>query len=262
MTYCLQGRPVIRLHIFFCAFATVTLALFGRTLQCAESHRQSPPQFKTLVNASDIEFDFYDPTVEPDRYPGRALFSLDVRTRFLYEYQVVRRRARRYVVIRPKIQKIQWKLKHTIRLPKSYDDPTMWDTVLLLHELDHVAISSDPRLRMLLERTLFSVKRIERPMTQGGALNEAAIQKIINDEFIKRRDAVVDLATKNYKLLDKVSAHGARNIPDRDAFFRKLYSKESLDEAGFPYLGDVVDLLNDAKYEKAKLLHHSSTGKQ
>ncbi|TWU14880.1 hypothetical protein CA54_37500 [Symmachiella macrocystis] len=252
----------MRLHIISCAFAIITVATFGRTLHCAESQRKAPPQFKTLVNASEINFDFYDPSIEPDRFPGRALFSIEVRTRFLYEYQVVNRRTRRYVIIRPKIQRIHWKLKHTIRLPESYDAPTMWDSVLLLHELDHVAISSDPRMRMLLERAFFSVKRIEHPITQVGALDDAAIQKIINDEFIKRRDAVIELATNNYKLLDKVSAHGARDIPDRDAFFRKLYTKESLDEAGFPYLGDVVDLLNDAKYEKAKLLHHSSAGKQ
>lgn len=253
---------MIRLHVIFLAFATITLASFGRPLHCGESKRQSPPQFNALVKTSDIEFDFYDPAIEPDRFPGRALFSIDVRTRFLYDYQVVKRRARRYVIIRPKLQRIQWKLKHMIRLPKSYDAPTMWDTVLLLHELDHVAISSDPRLRMLLERALYSVERIEHPIAQAGVLDDAAIQKIINDEFIKRRDAVIELATKNYKLLDKVSAHGARDIPDRDAFFRKLYSKETLDEAGFPYLGDVVDLLNDETYEKAKLLHHSGVRKR
>jgi hypothetical protein len=254
---------VIRLHIIFLiAFAIITLDPFVRTSHCDESKRRSPPHFQALVKAGNIEFDFYDPSVEPARFPGRALFFIDVRTRFLYNYQVVNRRGQRYVIIRPNIQRIRWNLRHTVKLPESYDAPKMWDTVLMLHELDHVAISSDPRLRMLLERALSAVKRIEHPLAQEGVLDDAAIQKIINDEFIKRRDAVIELATENYKLLDKVSAHGARDIPDRDAFFRKLYSKETLDEAGFPYFGDVVDLLNDAKYEKAKLLHHSGVRKR
>lgn len=247
---------MIRFHISIFAVAVLAAHAFSATSHGNEQYGDPPPELRTLVKTGNVGIEFYDPAFERRRYPGHTAFMIEVKLRFLYDYRVVTRAGRQFVQIRPRIERSDWKLTNTVTLPESYDTPEMWDSALMLHELDHVAITSDPRVRMLIERLHQAVTVIEQPIQQPGDLNDAAIQKLINDEYVRRRDAVIELVKKNNQLMDKVSVHGNRRIPDREAFFRKLYSKEMLDEQQFPYLADVVGLLKTAKYERAKLLYH------
>ena len=247
---------MIRFHVSYVTLAIISIGAMHRISFAEDTAPPVPAQLKSLVETGNVEIEFYDPSTVKTKYPGHASFYIDVRNQFRYDYQVIVRQKRHHVRIRPVIQRTTWKLKNTVKLPESYDTPAVWETDLMLHELDHVAVSSDPRVRMLMERVFAAATVIEHPIGPPSELDAATIQKIIDEEFAKRRDAVIEVVKKNNQMMDEVSVHGAREIPDRDEFFRKLYSKSRLDDLGFPYLGDVLGLLKTAKYEKVKLLHH------
>ena len=57
---------------------------------------------------------------------------------------------------------------------------------------------------------------------------------------------------QNNLQLDKLGAHGAKVLPDRAAFFTQLYTKENLAEMKFPFIEQVLDLLETAEYQGAE----------
>ena len=69
-------------------------------------------------------------------------------------------------------------------------------------------------------------------------------------------DAVTALLQANYRLLDDVSKHGKQRIEDRESFFRRLFTKQNLDAMQFPYLGDVLDLLERKEYQAIPLYYN------
>ncbi len=148
----------------------------------------------------------------------------------------------------PKIE-----LTHLVRLPASFQAPDVWQSSVLRHEFDHVAIGLDPRAKLLLRHLLEHLPVVELTLEPDEEPSNEQINRFINQEIERRHQAVIELMRRNNELLDKVSKHGTRPVPDRAAFFAKLYQKEHLAEQKFPYMNQVLDLLKTAKYEKAAL---------
>lgn len=223
------------------------------------SERPKPPEvFQQLVEQGNVKFDFYDRSVERPRFAGHANYRISVRSRFNYDYRIVVRSNVRYVRITPKIQQLTWTVGHTVRLPETLDGPEFWSDVLVKHEFDHVAISTDPRVRMLMEHLIRNLRTIDHRFNRFDVPSRKELQQIIDEEHAKRRDAVLAVVQRQYQRLDELTDHGNRELPDRDTFFHNLYTKSGLDEAQFPYLGEVLDLLKSRKYQKAPLLFHSA----
>lgn len=220
--------------------------------------RDAPADLQRLIDAGNVKFEFYNPIKDPKKFAGHAKFHISVQTRFSFDFRIAKRNNTRYVRIVPKIQQLKIKIQHTITLPKRLDVSNPWEDPLLHHEFDHVAISADPRIRMLIEHLARGIKVIEKPFPGRGTPKQSALQKIVIDEQTKRRDAVLELIRDRYRLLDKETVHGRKQIGDREIFFKILYTKPSLDEAKFPYLGQTLDLLRKPEYQQARPLFHSS----
>lgn len=237
----------------FLMVALLPFTLVGSAVAHEPQAVPPPPYFKQLIDGGSVTFEFYDPQRTPREFPGRTDYSFDVQHH--YTLQSDERRRGRVVVltIRPTVQVKSYQITHTVRLPQELDSPARWDHFLMKHELDHVAISSDPRLRMLTEHLYHTLDVVRREVRLGERIDHALRINFVEEELAARRNAVTELLAENYRLLDKVSRHGNAPIPERNAFFKRLFTKPNLDETGFPYTGGVLDLLKSKAYKQLEL---------
>jgi hypothetical protein len=198
-----------------------------------------------LVYDSDPEF------VKADT--GKAHFHLIFKQTFEYSFTKSKRNGRWHVKLTATQVKPTVRLEHTIRLPVQYKSDHIWNDRLLRHEFDHVAVSLDPRPVLLIERLFQHLPAIERTLDPGQEPSDELHKKFFNEEFEKRGQAVIELVKQNNVLLDKVGKHGTVPVPRRAEFFGQLYLKENLAKSKFPYLEEVLDLLETPKYREAEL---------
>jgi len=218
-----------------------------------------PLYYKQLIAQGDVEFEFYDSRVERRRYPGQALFLLYVDHRYQFRYDTVEHDGNRHLKIRPGMQRVDCRVSHTIRLPDRFDSDQRWSHWLVAHEFDHVAISTDPRPVMLVEHLLHELRLIRRTVDPSEVIDTQDVDRIVDEEIVKRRDAVQCLIQSNYDLLDEITRHGVQPIPDREAFFKSLYTKPNLEQLQFPYTAEVSSLLSDRAYRNANYTGKNNT---
>lgn len=222
----------------------------------ATSQGDAPPYFQRLIEAGNVAIEHHDPRTFEAGDGGLARFKVQVRHRFRYSYRSTwQSDGRRLVLITPKIRRTTIVVRHVVTLPYAYDNPEKWQTRLVRHEFDHVAVSTDPRAYLLVKHLLCHLGTLRRTLAAGPDPEASWIDGVINEEIGKRREAVEELIRANYRLLDEVSRHGRRRIPDRRAFFQRLYTRENLAKMAFPYLAEVEDLLKTDKYRNAPLFY-------
>ncbi len=230
------------------------------TLLCASAVDETaaaeiPPYFKQLIAQGSVEFEFYDSRAQWRRYPAQAVFLLYVDHRYRFRYDATEHGGSLHLRIRPGMQKVDCRVSHKIRMPDRFDSDHRWSHWLVAHEFDHVAISTDPRPVMLVEHLLRKLRLIRRTVDPRETVDTRYVARIVDHEFVKRRDAVEHLIQSNYDLLDELTRHGVRPIPDREAFFKSLYTKPNLERMQFPYTAEVSSRLSERAYRNAELLY-------
>lgn len=213
----------------------------------------APKEFKRLIADGKVKVVYES---DPDFVMagrGWADFLVRLDHSFKYDLQKSRKNGRWQVKIAITKMEAKIELTHLIRLPASFKSPDVWQSQILRHEFDHVAVSLDPRALLLLRHLVEHLSNIERTLESGEFPSNGLIARLVNEEIDRRRQAVIELMRQNNRLLDKVGAHGAQPVPDRAAFFAKLYTKEHLAEQKFPFVDDVLDLLETPEFENAKL---------
>ena len=213
----------------------------------------APPELKRLIADGKVKV-VYDSDPEFEKaQQGWATFNLLLEQTFHFKRTKVPKNGQSLVkaVVTKLTPKIE--LTHLIRLPASFKAPDIWQSTTLRHEFDHVAVSLDPRALMLLRHLLEHLPVVELTLEPDEEPSDERIRQLINEEIKRRHEAVLELMRQNNVLLDKVSRHGTRPVPDRAVFFAKLYTKEHLAEMKFPFVDQVLDLLKSSKYEKVEL---------
>lgn len=219
----------------------------------AYSTDKAPKPMKALIQSGAITVVFSsDPEFVKDNI-GKAHFYLKLTQKYGYGFSKSKKNDVWQVKVTPKNVEPTVKLEHIIRLPVKYRADTIWSGRLLRHEFDHIAVSLDPRPVMLLEHLCRKLPPLEQTLAAGEEPSDALYKRIINEEIDRRRDAVNDLIQANYVLLDQVSKHGTIPISKRAEFFGKLYAKENLAEQKFPYVADVLELLDSPTYQQAEM---------
>lgn len=186
---------------------------------------------------------------------GRGWADFNVKLEHSFKYNLTKSRKNDRWHVKVVVTKVDSKIEltHLIRLPASFKSPEIWQSQILRHEFDHVAVSLDPRAMLLLRHLLAHLPVIERTLEPDEEPSNERLSQFINEELDRRRQAVIELMRQNNVLLDKVGAHGAQPVPDRAAFFAKLYTKEHLAERKFPFVDQVLGLLSSTKYENVEL---------
>lgn len=136
-------------------------------------------------------------------------------------------------------------LEHDVLFLSGFEPQPPWSDPLVLHEFDHVSISTDPRLRKLLKKLLNEKMRCTVRWPRNEELTQARVQEAINAEMAARIKELERLVQAQYDALDRVSRDGRVGLEDREHFFLNLYTLESMRECGFLYLDTVKSLAQD-----------------
>jgi hypothetical protein len=226
----------------------------GPPISPATPAAPSPPEWiKPAFDRGLVTVEFYDPAKQPRDFPGWTVFDSDLNYQFDYEFRFREDRQKKYVVtMLPKFSKVELAVRHRIQLPKHLDSPGVWEMWLAQHELEHVGIGAHRRASLLAEYLVRSIRRVERTANRPTDITRNWVQDAIREEIAPRREALDQLIKANNRSLDKLTGHGSRSLGDRDAFYGQLYLKENLDEMKFPYLAEVLELLDDRDYLAAR----------
>ena len=155
------GGPMLRRVTICClAWAAVGTAPAVALAQANSQESKPPEYFQRLIEAGGAKFDFYAGRPPDQRYPGRALFYLNWRDETAYRTTWKTEDGKKQVVVRVNLKKVTCELTHTLKLPRRLNNDRRWTNRLVKHEFDHVAISTDPRVTMLVEHLYGNVDRV------------------------------------------------------------------------------------------------------
>jgi hypothetical protein len=255
-------RSLVCMSIAYLSLVVTTM------VTSAETPKPMPPEWiKPVFDRGLTQLEFYDPNKQPQQFPGWTNYKFELTHRFSYEYEltdipqkkgtkgtVAKGTTPKMTLVRitPEFTEVTLTMRQQIRLPARYDTPSVWETTLAQHELEHVAISAHHRLSLLATHLLKGIAKLERTVEKHSEVTEAWAEKVINDEVTRRREALDALITSNNKHLDKLTGHGAKPLPNRDTFISELYLKPNLDEMKFQFLGEVLELLDQPAYIDAR----------
>jgi hypothetical protein len=203
----------------------------------------------TLVRAGAVAWELYDTAGRSD-LGGTTDFHFDDAFDYTYSWRVVGAAAGRRLVILPQVR-ASVRLRHTVRLPGGIADTTRWWRRLRRHELDHVAISTDERPRLLFAYLVAQIDSVTVPLATNTVATPGLIRESIAHAVGERHRPVVALLQANNELLDSLTTHGIVALPDRDAFFRSLYERPRLEAHGFRWLDAVAPILESDRYRNA-----------
>ena len=107
----------------------------------------APERFQPLIREGETTITFVRDLPET---VGKTEFFLKVDWSYDYRYVTQATDGGTQVTVTPKNVKLTPRLRHVIRMPVAFYHAEVWDSRLLGHEFDHVAVSLDPRPRALL----------------------------------------------------------------------------------------------------------------
>ena len=211
---------------------------------------------KKQIDDGRLKVEFYDPAKPPRPYPGWTDFEFRLEYRYDYQLETPRKRQKgdpgNPTAIIPNFTRIEIPINHRMQLPKPLESDRWFEAVLARHELDHVRVGMHPRLAMLGKHLVKKVTRIAVSVEAKEATREW-ISTRVDAELAPRRDAIKALVLDINRKIDTLTDHGAAALPNREEFLSSLFLKENLDEMKFPYLTEVLDLIETREYQQARV---------
>jgi len=211
----------------------------------------APPAYARLVDKGNVQIEVDQPTVEAAGKTALTAFSFTLKYRMRFRIQELAkdRDEKRRVRIMVSLFDVEYAVAHRILLRDNYRPTKPWDTALLQHEFDHVAISSDPRMLAMLGSLEGRKSSLVASPDEDTNVSEAWAQGEIEKSVKDLQQAVEKLVQQYYVRLDKISNNGLKTIEDRSKFFSEVYSTDDLKSMKFPFIPEVVDSLKKIKPE-------------
>lgn len=181
--------------------------------------------------------------VDPSRSAPAERGGYDAETRYSLSYSFKSRcrwgwadtsRSQR-LAIRVRYEQLELTVEHQVWLRELPDRDTFWDSPLVRHELDHVRLSSDPRLAVRFVAAVKRRDRIELTGDQSASLLDTAkrrfdrgrgkyrsllscltgddAQRWLDGELQAEFERIVQLVEIRYRELDRQTDHGRRVVP-------------------------------------------------
>ena len=97
---------------------------------------------------------------------------------------------------------------------KRPDAETFWTNPLVLHELDHLRLSADPRLAKRFAGLVRSELNLRIDLEPNDRVDARWVQRQV-DQYVQKQFAKIsDLVKIRYQELDRLTQHGLRQIPE------------------------------------------------
>ena len=198
----------------------------------------APGEFVRLVDRGNVKIVVDDDRIRKSGKTALTLFQFVVDYDFKFRHQVLgfdqesRVWQARIVawIDQPKVR-----LDHTICIQSNFAPASPWESKLLRHEFDHVAISTDPRMLKIIKRELQQRRQWVGKWEQNGAPTEQDIRKNIFEAITAEVKSFEQLVQSQYDYLDQESNQGLSDINSRKDFFRRLYTVEGLERCKYVF---------------------------
>lgn len=175
-----------------------------------------PPAIAELIKAGQVTFEAGErqSRAEPPTGPRiiaetqyKIAYNFNSRTRWKVD------RSRRRVVITIRFRDIRWQPTHRIWFQNKPATADFWKDRLVLHEFDHVRISTDPRVGERFRSILRNKGSITSVLSRGDVVNREFVDRIVESYVSEVFSEVSDLVAIRYKELDRVTSHGQDDLP-------------------------------------------------
>jgi hypothetical protein len=233
-----------------------TALLLGMTAatsygQPSSPHRwlsEAPGEMVRLIDKGQVEIQIDD---EKLRQTGKAAltifrFALDFDYKFRAEWVERNPPSRAWQArITSWIEQPKVRPAHTICIGSNFQPTQPWQSSLMKHEMDHVAISTDPRLIKIIQRVLQRRKTWLESFEQSAQPTDAELRQRVEADVRKTVAAFETMIQAQYDLLDRVTLDGRAGFEDRRTFFEGLYNLEGLERSKFAFLEEVRSFVKD-----------------
>jgi hypothetical protein len=209
----------------------------------------APEGLSRLAKLGRVRIGIDDERLRRARKQALTFFRIHAETKYQYKVgdpklddeDTDRMKAR----VRAKVRIPEMHLSHDLYFMSWMQPREPWADPLLLHEFDHVAISTDPRLRQIILRVLTAPLECWVRWPRGEMATREAIQEAVNAAMNDRIVELERLVQAQYDALDRQSRDGRDTIPDREPFFLQLYGVDSMRNCGFSFIDEVKGLIQE-----------------
>lgn len=189
----------------------------------------APAEYQRLLDAGNVTIQASDALLQQKDKVGATEYKLQVGYRFSYKMESnTQQDGIQHARVRVTYQRPKFRISHTIHVESNYNPPDPWSHRLMKHEMDHLAISTDPRVRAIVDGVLGGSLLIDLRWEQTSPPSDRQIRESLGDKSVERISDIERLIQIAYDELDDLSAQGNRRIDARGSFFKQLYSVEWL----------------------------------
>ncbi|MFN7734296.1 MAG: hypothetical protein ACK5OB_20550 [Pirellula sp.] len=209
----------------------------------------APEGLSQLAKLGRVRIGIDDERLRRARKQALTFFRIHAETKYQYkvgdprldEEDKDRMKAR----VRAKVRIPEMHLSHDLYFMSWMQPREPWSDPLVLHEFDHVSISTDPRLRQIILRVLTAPLECWARWPRGERATNESIQEAVNAAMNDRIVELERLVQTQYDALDRQSRDGRETIPDREPFFLQLYGLDSMRNCGFTFIDEMKGMIQE-----------------
>lgn len=250
--FCTSERSRANLGCLLASVAFLVLA-YDR-VHCQEDSSphpwmsDAPGEFVRLIDKGNVSIQVDDELVRKSGKSAITIFRFALDFDYKFRSQWVESGARSGVwkakitswIDQPKVRP-----EHTICIPSKFNPKSPWQSALMKHEFDHVAISTDPRLIKIIQKVLERRKTWVEEFEQATMPRESEIRQRIEVEVGRTVKICETMIQAQYDELDKKSTDGMSSIENRQEFFLGMFSVQGLERCKFAFLADMRAFVSD-----------------
>ncbi len=225
--------------VLVCVCVSILAYSANAAAQSVKSHpwlAEAPGEFVRLIDRGNVSIVVDDERIRKAGKSALTLFQFVIDYDFKYRHQLLgfdneTQAWQTRIVAWMDLPKI--KLEHKICIQSIFTPAMPWESKLLRHEFDHVAISTDPRFLKIIKRSLQQRRQWIEKWEQASAPTEQDVRERIQTAIKSQAQLLEKLVQSQYDLLDAESSQGLSVIGGRKEFFCGLYTVEGLERCKF-----------------------------
>ena len=182
-----------------------------------------PAELEKLIDEGDVSFFVGQRAADAQsRSPNRGGTKLSAETHYHlgFDYRcrsrwrIANANGKRILSITVAYQQIKLNRSHEIWLRNRPKSSTFWSSKLVLHEFDHVRLSSDPTIERHFVESLRKDKTITEEIAANVRVTETFVRAAIDRHAKEIFDETIALINIRYQELDRQTDHGLQPLPD------------------------------------------------
>ncbi len=176
-------------------------------------------EIKDLLQRAGVRITAGNRSEETTATESKKNIAAETTYQISYDYQsrtrwrVTKSGGSRRVTITVDYSAVKLDFDHTLWFRRCPDLDRFWQDKLVLHELDHVTLSSDPRLVARFKEMLAENNVIVEELSSNGVVNSRVINRLVDQRTEQVFSQLNELVAIRYQELDRVTNHGVEPIP-------------------------------------------------